>query len=538
MNIISGADGSTIQVALPGGSILTGGGGADALIAGLGNDVLTGGFGVDQFIFQIEFTDPITGEVTGGYGGADVITDYQAIAGIGDLIKFRNVDNNIGFSIADDGAGNTLITVSDRANIDPTGGSSGNGNFAPSIVQTIVVSNISAFQLMSQGLLEVNGTALNDTTQGVAKVFGTFDYVVGGLDSNFPLRSGGVAGNSIFTDFGFGQPGVAPENNLIAGDFVSTSEIANLFAKIVSTVTNITIPGTDDPDIPPELRELLEAEKVIGQIPESLLPLNAFGFAIDENGIVDLSGFTPAFAQSTVNDDLLVGGPGNDFLIGGPGNDIIVGNQGTDIIWAGTGQDIIIGREGVDYIIFDSILEIRDRDNVFEDPISNARADARIGYIRYEEPYGVPLEDPFTTRTGPDIILVNSAAFNRGIDPTTNPELAAQIGYLTPGTIISADGTGTASTKNGQLVVGEGTVPVVNGAAADDMQPTFYFSTGAARLFFDRDGTGTQFFDFWMSDLGTSGDPANGFPPLTEVGGLPENFGDIVNPPDILIYIY
>jgi hypothetical protein len=170
--------------------------------------------------------------------------------------------------------------------------------------------------------------------------------------------------------------------------------------------------------------------------------------------------------------------------------------------------------------------------------ISNARADARIGYIRYEEPYGVPLEDPFTTRTGPDIILVNSAAFNRGIDPTTNPELAAQIGYLTPGTIISADGTGTASTKNGQLVVGEGTVPVVNGAAADDMQPTFYFSTGAARLFFDRDGTGTQFFDFWMSDLGTSGDPANGFPPLTEVGGLPENFGDIVNPPDILIYIY
>jgi hypothetical protein len=538
MNTIIGADGSTIQIALPGGSILTGGGGADAFIAGVGDDILTGSFSVDQFIFQAEFIDPISGDVIGGYGGNDVITDYEAIAGIGDLIKFRNADNNIGFSIADDGQGNTLITVSDRANIDPNAGSSGNGNFAPSIIQTIVVNNISALQLMSQGLLEVNGVALNDTTQGIAKVFGTFDYVVGGLDSNFPLRSGGVAGNSIFTDFGFGQPGVAPENNLIAGDFVTPGEIGNLLATIISTVTDITIPGTNDPDIPAELRELLEAEKVIGQIPTSALPLNAFSFVLDENGIVDLSRFTPAFSPSTVNDDLLIGGPGNDFLIGGPGNDIIVGNQGTDIIWAGTGQDIVIGREGVDYIIFDSILEIRDRDNVQEDPISNARADARIGYIRYEEPYGTPLEDPFTTRTGPDILLVNSAAFNRGIDPTTNPELAAQIGYLTPGTIISSDGTGTAATQNGQLVVGEGTVPVVNGAAENDMQPTFYYSTGAARLFFDRDGTGTDFFDFWMSDLGTGGDPSDGFPPLTEVNGLPENFNDIINPPEILIYIY
>ncbi|AFY71679.1 Hemolysin-type calcium-binding region [Thalassoporum mexicanum PCC 7367] len=538
MNVISRADGSTIQIAFPGGSILSGGGGNDALIGSVGNDVFTGGLGIDQFIFQQQFIDPITGDLVGGYGGADVITDYQAIAGIGDEIKFRNVDNNIGFSIADDGQGNTLITVSDRANIDPTAGSSGNGNFAPSIIQTIVLNNVSALQLMSQGLLEVNGVDLNDTTQGVAKVFGTFDYVVGGLDSNFPLRSGGVAGNSIFTDFGFGQPGVAPENNLIAGDFVSPGEIGNLLAKIMQTVTDITIPGTNDPDIPADLRELLEAEKVIGQIPASLLPGNAFNFALDENGIVDLNRFTPAFAPATVNDDLIVGGPGNDFLIGGPGNDIIVGNQGTDIIWAGTGQDIIIGREGTDYIIFDSILEIRDRDDVQQDPISNARADARIGYIRYEEPYGTPLEDPFTTRTGPDILLVNSAAFNRGIDPITNPELAEQIGYLTPGTIISSDGTGTASTKNGQLVVGEGTVPVVNGAAEDDMQPTFYFSTGAARLFFDRDGSGTQFFDFWMSDLGTSGDPNDGFPPLTEVNGLPQNFNDIVNPPEILIYIY
>ena len=149
MNVISRADGSTIQIALPGGSILTGGGGNDALIGGLGNDVFTGGSGIDQFIFQEQFIDPITGDVIGGYGGADVITDYEAIAGIGDEIKFRNVDNNIGSSIADDGQGNTLITVSDRGNIDPTAGSSGNGNFVPSTIQTILLSNVSALQLMT-----------------------------------------------------------------------------------------------------------------------------------------------------------------------------------------------------------------------------------------------------------------------------------------------------------------------------------------------------------------------------------------------------
>lgn len=526
---IAGTENDDILTAGGGGDRITGAGGTDALIAGVGSDTLTGGSGYDQFIFQKAFTDVADGnKVIGGYGGNDVITDFQARAGIGDIIKLRNLDNDTGIGINNDGNGNSLITIYNRYNIDPTAGSSGNGNFAPSVIQTITVQGISANALMTQGLIEVNGSPFNETTRGLTKAFGTYDYIIGGLPATFPLRAGGTAGNGVFGDAGFGQPGVLPENNLVAGDFVSPEKIANVLKHIADISSQgLTIPGTNDPAISDQDRPVLEATKVIGTIPETSLIKNAFAFAFEEDGNVDLSKFTRTFDTATVNDDLIVGGPGNDFLIGGPGNDIIVGGLGTDIIWAGTGQDIIVGREGVDYIIFDSILEIRDRDVVEQDPISNALPDARLGYIRYEEPYGTDLSSPFTTKTGPDIIMVNSQAFNRGIDPTTNPELAAQIGYLKPGTFITGDGSGAAGSKNGQLLVGESTVPQSDGPSLDDLQPLFYYSPVAGRLFFDRDGVGTTFGDFWMTDMGTGG--------LSQLGDLP---GIPSASPPILIYIY
>ena len=508
------------------GDNLSGDSGTDALVAGSGSDLLSGGSGFDHFIFQKEFTAPGTETSQGGYGGDDVITDYQAEAGIGDTIKLRNLDNSTGINIRDDGNGNTVIAIENRSNIDPTAGSSGTGNYAPVVIQTITVEGVSANQLMTQGLIEVNGLPLNETTQGVTKSFGTFDYVVGGLSATFPTRPGGVAGNSVFGDPAFGQPDVAPENNLVTGDFVEAEKLADLLQQIAGNTTEITIPGTDA-DLPAELRAELEAQKVIGEIPESALPQNAFSFAFNQAGEVDLSKFTPTVDPATINDDLIVGGPGNDFLVSGPGNDTIVGGQGTDIIWAGAGQDIIVGRESVDYIIFDSILDFRDRDVVEEDAISNAVPDARVGYIRYEEPYGTELADPFTTKTGPDVLMVNSQAFNRGIDPETNPELAEQIGYLQPGTIISGDGTGAAASQNGQLKIGQSTVPTSDGPAAEDMQPTFYYSPNAGRLFFDRDGTGTAFGDFWMADMANGG-----------IGSLELPNGTPTAAPELLIYVY
>ncbi len=529
MSTLLGSSDSDILYAGTQGDVVVGGGGADALVGGVGSDTLVGEDGFDYFIFQKEYVTVGKNGATivkGGYGGNDFIADFLAEAGIGDVLKLRNLDNGVGINVRDDGQGGTLITLFDRNAIDPNGGASGTGNFTARLLQTITVQNVSARQLMTQGALEINGVPFNETTEGLVKAFGTYDLTIGAQSATFPTRPGGSAGNTVVGDPAFGQPGIAPENNLMVGDFVSSEKVASVLQAIVDAVTDLTIPGTEAA-IPADLREVLEAKKVIGKIPDSLLPRHAFAFALDASGQVDLSRFTRTFDATTVNDDVLVGGPGNDVLIGGPGNDILVGNQGVDILWAGTGQDIIVGREGVDYIIFDSILEIRDRDNIPEDPLSNAIPDARTGYIRYEEPYGVDLTDPFTTRTGPDIILVNAKAFNRGIDPDTNPELAAQIGYLKPGTFISGDGSGTAATKNGQLNVGVGTVPVTDGPAADDVQPTFYYSPIAGRLFFDRDGSGTGFFDFWMTDMGTAG--------LAEVE-LPA--GTPSAAPAISIYIY
>lgn len=471
-----------VLYAAAGGSYLISGDGEDVLVAGKGSDVLEGGAGSDEFIFQAEF------EGKGGYGGQDVINDFEAIAGTGDILKLRNANNGTQLNIFDV-QGSAVIQIVNSLNIDYTKGGdpntpSGTGNFSPLPIQTITLQGVTAAQLMTQGILEINEKRINETTPGIVKAFGTYSYTVGD-----------VAGSSIFGD---------QNNNIIAGDFITQEQINALRVKL-EAISEIIIPGaaqSTDPSV---------NLSGTGKIPDTLLPREAF------------KNLTPTFDRTSVNNELAVGGPGNDLIFGGPGSDTLVGGLGVDVIIPGPGSDFVIGRESVDYIVYDSILDFRDRDNNPEDPVSNAVPDGRLGYIRLEEPYGTILTDPNTTRTGPDIFLVNSQAFNRGIDPTTNPALAAQIGYLKPGTVISGDGTGAAATKNGQLKVGEVTVPTSDGPAADDLQPLFYYSSTAGRLFFDRDGVGTQFADFWMADM------AQGtvLPP-----GTPSAV------PTILIYVY
>lgn len=536
-NTLNGSNGNDVLYAGLNGDTLNGDAGEDILVAGQGDDTLRGGSGYDYFVFQKEHSVTENGIdlIQGGYGGSDIITDFEAIAGVGDILKLRNLDVNTQIDIVNDGQGNTLVILSNLY-VDPETGLVQNNLQNPSgpvinqqtgavealpgnTFQTITIQGINAQEFISQAQIEVNGLDLNEGTPGIVQAFGTYRYTIGSLNTNFPDREGGVTGSLVLGDPLFGRvPDVPLENNLVMGSFINDEEVATILKKIVTAFPNgITIPGTEA-EIPPELRAELEARKIIGEIPEALLPQNVFGFAIDANGDIDLSQFTRTFDPSTINDDTIIGGPGNDFIIGGPGNDTIVGGYGTDLILGGVGQDLIIGREGLDYIVFDSILDIRDRDIPPADQASNAYADARLGYIREEEPYGDPntvidpltgqeVENPFSSRTGPDIILVNSEAFNRGIGP--DDPLADVIGYLKPGTIITGNGSGPAATKNGQLNVGTGTVPLVNGPAEDDLQPTFYYNPTSARLFFDRDGIGTGFFDFWMADMGAG---ALGFP--------------------------
>jgi RTX calcium-binding nonapeptide repeat (4 copies) len=217
------------------------------------------------------------------------------------------------------------------------------------------VLGISAVALLTQGQIEFNKTPLTETKNGVVKAFGTCDYVIGAQAATFPLRSGGVPGNSVFGNPGFGFLGVPPENNLITGGFVADAQNADLLKRISKSVVSNTaasdpiqgrkIPGTDAA-LNPILRNQLEAEKVIGIFPDALLPMSAFNFAFNPViGAVDLSKFTRTFDLSSINDDLIVGGSVNDFIIGGPGNDIIVGGFGNHIIWAGAGKILLWGEK-------------------------------------------------------------------------------------------------------------------------------------------------------------------------------------------------
>lgn len=550
-NTLTGLIGDDVLYAGTAGSTLQGGAGADLLVAAAGTDLLVGGEGFDQFIFQKPFATTVNGTAVtqGGYGGSDIILDFQTVAGSGDRIRLRNLDNGTGINVRDDN-GNAIITIENRINIDPTGGPSGTGTYVPILLQTIRVQGVSAAQLMTQGLIDVNNITLNDGTEGLTRPFGTYDYQIGSQSATFPTRPGGVAGNTVF-----GFPGFS---HLVSGDpTVNDAQIAALIKRIVDGVVNnptggLKIPGTDEVNISgltQAQKDALLAERAVGIIPESLLPRGSFGFALDGAGNVDLSRFFRP-GTSTVNDDLILGGPSNDVLIGGPGNDQIVGGAGQDIIWAGAGQDIVVGGAGLDYIIFDSILDIRDRDVLAPTSAADqsvAQADARTGYIRLEENYGTKLingagnpnpTDQVTT-TGPDIIMINHRAFNRGIN--ADSPMAATIGALQPGTFISGDGRaikadGTLAPKGGQLNVGTGTVPNSNGPAADDLQPTFYYSPTAGRLFFDRDGSGDMFFDYWMTDMGVGIGTTDAF---TRAGIVEQSqLNQLAPVPNVLIYVY
>jgi Ca2+-binding RTX toxin-like protein len=423
----------------------------EIFIAGVGNDTISGDRGDDSFVFQAPNGS------NGGYGGSDLITDFEAFGGSGDTLKLRNLSNGNRVVIRNLGNG-SIVEI-----------------FAPDSttpIQTVTLPNATAYQLLTQGQVEFNGQLINETTKGI---------VQSGLD-NFSYTVERVAGNTVTGGNG---------NNLVAGGFISPAQV-NVLTDSLAAIGQITIPAA----------ALSDASSVnlnsTGTIPESLLPKTALNLLL------------PTDAPATVNDDSITGGAGNDLLFGGPGNDTIIGGFGTDVIAIGPGEDAIDGGEGVDYYVFDSLLDL-------------SGTPARINYVRLEPPYGAPLTDPLTARTGPDVILINSQAFNLGIDPLTNPGAAARIGFLQAGTIIAGDAIAPNDPKNGQLKVGNSSAVDYDGPQPDDVQPLFYYSSSSGRLIYDRDGAGTDFAGIAIANLGTG-------------IAMPDGTSSVV--PNILIYIY
>ncbi len=79
-----------------GDDVLNGAGGRDTLIGGLGNDTLTGGDDLDLFLFKGNF-------------GNDVVTDFEAGAGIVDRIFFQGMGLSMGDLSLTDGTDGLLV---------------------------------------------------------------------------------------------------------------------------------------------------------------------------------------------------------------------------------------------------------------------------------------------------------------------------------------------------------------------------------------------------------------------------------------------
>jgi Ca2+-binding RTX toxin-like protein len=446
---------ATVFFATPEGGALFGAIDADIdeiFIAGVGNDSLSGDRGDDSFVFQAP-NGP-----NGGYGGNDLITDFEAFGGSGDTLKLRNLSNGNRVEIRDLNNGSIVEIFASNSSTVP--------------IQTITLPNATAYQLLTQGQVEVNGQLINETTKGIGQ---------SGL-SDFSYTVEQIAGNTVVGGNG---------NNLVAGGFISPAQVNALTDKLAA-IGSIVVPGAG----------LSDASSVnlnaTGSIPETLLP----------RAVLDR--LQPANAPATVNDDLVMGGAGNDLLFSGPGNDTIMGGAGTDAIVVGDGEDVVDGGASVDYYVFNSLPD-------------GSTPPPHINYVRLEPPYGAPLTDPLTARTGPDVILINSQAFNLGIDPLTFPDVASRIGFLQAGTIIAGDAIAPNDPKNGQLKVGASATIDYDGPQADDIQPLFYYSSTSGQLIYDRDGAATEFAGVAIANLGSG-------------IGLPEGTSSVV--PNILIYVY
>ncbi len=170
------------------GNNLFGNDGEDTLVGGAGSDTFDGGADNDQFVFQAAASVTRAGVnlVEGGYGGPDIIANFQSGPGVGDIIRITNLDNNSSVVVADVN-GNAVITIN------------GSTNGGTAVSQTITVQGVTGAQLLARGSndLEINGQIIDNTTGGT--VFNPLNgtYTIGLLSN---VRGSLINGSNVADD--------------------------------------------------------------------------------------------------------------------------------------------------------------------------------------------------------------------------------------------------------------------------------------------------------------------------------------------------
>ena len=262
--------------------------------------------------------------------------------------------------------------------------------------------------------------------------------------------------------------------------------------------------------------------------------LNAFSTSQVSAGSAYVSGFEDADASaSTASVTLtasqfgskLTGGSAADVLTGGAGADIILGGGGADRIDGGAGRDQLRGEAGDDRIVYDAndysidggagrdTLVLTGAATVDLNAFSTSQVSAGSAYVSGFEDADASASTASVTLTASQFgskLTGGSAAdvltggvgrdtfvFAAALGPTNVDVIR---GFDPVGDTISLASSVFAGLNAGTLTVGAFHV----GAAAADADDRIIYDRATGSLFFDQDGSGSQFAAVKFATLGTN----------------------------------
>ena len=376
---------------------LFGGAGIDTLFGGTGDAIMLGEGENDEFIFQPLISTSVAGEAVtlGGFGGVDIIDDFDAGPGSGDILKLNQLDFGAEVTFADNTAGGVTVSFV---------GTAGGGSDDLS-TQTITLNGVSVGQLLAFGSndVEINGVVANSTNADATGA-SSFTFVVGG--NAIPVRTGiTVTGDASSEEIA----GTVNDDTLVGN--AGNDSLVGLagFDSLTGNSGNDTLTGDSGNDT---LFGNAGADLIFGG--DGNDSLNGFGGgSTTDVGDTIEGGAGRDTIQGDDGNDSLLGNTGNDSIRGDAGEDYIAGNEGNDTLKGGDGNDTILGGEGNDTIDGefgdDAIDAGAGEDTVFggagDDKIAGGSENDTIdGGAGNDSVYGGPGDDNLNGGAGNDTV--------------------------------------------------------------------------------------------------------------------------------------